>query len=101
MRIYQTAVEMVREVEREVFEMGIRVQPATMQDKCVANDKDYETLEVQAYGYVLTRISMADLTQMVEYLGGNVDWAIEELQDRLDPAYINPGTTHEMMPVWA
>lgn len=99
MRIFNNAMEMVREVERDLGEMGIRVQPATMQDKDVSGDKDYETIELQAYGYTLTRFDKMD--EMIAYLGGNKDWADAEMADRTRPEYVNPGTAHELLPVWA
>lgn len=100
MRIFNDAYEMAREVERDLWEMGIKVQPATMQDKHVADDKDYETIEVQAYGYTLTKLGDGNLRKMVNYLKGNLDWADKELDDRVAPEYINPGTTHKLLPVW-
>ena len=98
MRIFNDAHEMCREVERDLFEMGIRVQPATMQDKDVSTNPDFETIEVQAYGYTLTGFKR--LNEMVEYLGGNLPWGEAEAKDRVSESYINPGTTHELLPVW-
>lgn len=51
MRIYTNFKEAVKEVERDLWEMGIRVHPQTMQDKEVANDPDYETVELQGYAF--------------------------------------------------
>jgi hypothetical protein len=99
-RIFISAKEMVREVERDLFEMGIRVQPATMQDKFVAADENYSTLEVQAYGYTLTQLDEDDLQGMIAYLGGNLPWAQSEARDRIDPNYLNPGESYPLMPVW-
>ena len=101
MRLFNDAFEMVREVERDLGEMGIRVHPDTMQDKVVAGDKDYETLELQAYGYTLTKLDMPNLCKMVDYLGGNLEWADAEFSDRVNSSYINPGTAHKLLPVWA
>lgn len=100
MRIFINAYEMVREVERDLFEMGMKVQPATMQDKHVADNPDFETLEVQAYGYTLVDITQEGLEEMIKYMKGDLQWASAELLDRVDPTYINPGETHKMMPVW-
>jgi thymidylate synthase len=94
-------MEMVREVERDLFEMGIRVQPATMQDKDVTGNSDYETLEVQAYGYMVTTVNdPVPLFSMIDYMRGNLEWAQNELRDRESSEYINPGFTHRLMPVW-
>ncbi len=89
MRMYADAMEMVREVERDLFEMGVRVQPATMQDKDVHDDPRYETVELQAYGYVL--LSREKMKEMVEYLGGNLRWAYAEAIERTVGGYRNPG----------
>jgi len=96
MRIYNNAMEMVREVERDLFEMGIRVQSATMQDKYVADNKDYETLEMQAYTYMLTKLDFDKLIQMIEYMEGNLQWADHEFADRMADEYINPGITWKL-----
>ena len=43
MRIYINADEMIEETKRDLAEMGIVVRPATMQDKYVKGNPDYET----------------------------------------------------------
>jgi len=100
MRLFNNAYEMVREVERDLFEMGISVQPATMQDKYVAEDKNYETTEIRAYCYTLTKLDLPSLRKMVEYMKGNLEWAEAEAADRVASQYINPGETHKLLPVW-
>lgn len=92
MRIYNDSIEMVREVERDLFEMGIVVQPFTMQDKQVEKDSSYETLEIQAYSYMLTNTTIDELEEVVLYLRGNLEWVMEEYLDRISPDYRNPGT---------
>lgn len=94
MRIYNNPMEMVREVERDLFEMGIRVHPDTMQDKVVKGDPDYDTVEIQAYGYTLTNWTPEQLENMVNYLGGNLEWAQAEAKDRIRGDYINPGFSY-------
>ena len=91
MRIYVDPVEMVKEVERDLFEMGTRVQSATMQDKDVHDDPQYQTVELFGYGYTLTSFNEDSLAAMVAHTGGNLTWARAELADRLKPEYINPG----------
>jgi len=98
MRIFRDGYEAVREVERDLWEMSIDVPAGTMQDKDVHGNSDYDTKEVQAYGYTLT--SMNKLREMVEYLGGNLEWADAEMLDRISPCYINPGETHKLFPAW-
>lgn len=89
MRIFADVLEMVKEVERDLFEMGIRVQSDTMQDKDVHDNKDYETLEIQAYGYQLTGFDKLDM--MIEYLKGDLEWAKREFAERTSYVYFNPG----------
>jgi thymidylate synthase len=84
---------MVREVERDLFEMGIRVQSDTMQDKDVHDNKDFETVELQAYPYMLT--SWNDVNDMVNYIG-NLYWVKAEFMDRVDSKYLNPGNAYKV-----
>jgi thymidylate synthase len=91
MRLFKDAYEMVREVERDLWEMGISVHPDTMQDKHVADDDDYMTKEIQAYDYTLTNPRRDKLLAAIEYMGGNLSWCMSEEQDRIKDEYINPG----------
>ena len=91
MRIFSTPMEMTREVERDLWEMGIRVQSETMQDIDVHDDPDYETVELQAYGYVLTSLDNTGLEEAIDYMKGNVSWAEAEALDRINPIHLNPG----------
>lgn len=90
MRIYSDAMSMVREVERDLFEMGVRYQSATVQDRFVGDDPDYETLELGAYQYSLSRVDLVELEKVVSYLKGNLSWAKKELSERIRGS-INPG----------
>jgi thymidylate synthase len=96
MRIYNDAFEMVREVERDLWEMSIRVPSHSMQDKIVENDRDYETVELQAYAYTLTNIDDEHIKKAVNYMKGNLEWATAELKDRFNPEYINPGESWKL-----
>lgn len=91
MRIFNSAIEMIREVERDLWEMGIRVESDTMQDKIVKGKDEYNTCEMQAYDYKLT--SWKDRNEMVKYMKGNLAWVEDEACDRLSPFYSNPGTS--------
>lgn len=70
MRIYNKLYDAFREVERDLWEMGINVHPQTMQDKNVADDPDYLTKEVQFYGFKLhpAVFSRAEEERAVRYL---------------------------------
>lgn len=51
MRIFSNPFEAMREVERDLFEMGIEVQTKSMQDKIVIDNPDYVTKEIQGYSF--------------------------------------------------
>jgi hypothetical protein len=88
MRIYNDPMEMVKEVERDLYEMGIRYQSETVQDRVVRGDPNYETIELTAYTYALTDVSY--VTPILDYLGGNLDWAKREVRERINGS-LNPG----------
>lgn len=84
MRIYKNPMEMVREVERDLFEMGIRYQTETVQDKKVGDDDGYQTIELSPYAYTLTTPThWAQLDEMMDYLKVDKDWAHAEASERL------------------
>jgi len=83
MRIYQNFIEAHGEILRDVTEMGIIVRPKTMQDKKIEGNLDYETFEVQNYGYIVTGPKKEDLHP-------NQPWADQEFVERISP-YVNPG----------
>lgn len=116
MRIYSNAMEAVREVERDVYEMGIMVHPQTMQDKQIDDDPDYATKEVTGYGYKIVDhhwISIEE-TAVVNYiLTGELladvhpetirilNYINAEFNDRLSGQQLNPGTSWSERPeVW-
>lgn len=109
MRIYVNAQEMIEETKRDLAEMGITVRPATMQDKYIKGNPDYETKELQNYSYCLLDARSADIP------GVSQPWADAEFQERItDPwvrgestkkpyvsHFINPGKAWELRPeVW-
>ncbi len=81
MRIYQDAMEMVKEVERDLFEMGVRYQSGSVQDMRVEDDPKFQTIELSGYAYTLT--GFYGLEKIVEYLGNDIFWAREESLERL------------------
>ena len=92
MRIYQDPKEMVREVERDLFEMGIRYQSSTVQDQHVEDDPDYQTIELVGYSYALTGFD--DVDEILSYMEANAEWAEAEMNERLGittPESLNPG----------
>jgi len=94
-RIYNDAMAMVREVERDLYEMGVKYQSTTVQDQFVGNDPGFETLELMAYAYTLKRTVGQEMGQMMKYMGANGDWALAELNERISGSP-NPGSAWEL-----
>lgn len=108
MRIYINANEMIEEIKRDLAEMGIVVRPATMQDKYVKGNPDYETRELQNYSYCLLDAKSQDIPGVIQ------PWADAEFEERVTdpflrheeyglstPNFINPGKAWELRPeVW-
>jgi len=105
MRIYINAEEMIEETKRDLAEMGIVVRPATMQDKYVKGNPDYETRELQNYSYCLLDAKSQDIPGVTQ------PWADAEFKERvtdpwnrtsdgqanyLSPHFLNPGKAWEL-----
>lgn len=112
MRIYINAEEMIEETKRDLAEMGIVVRPATMQDKYIKGNPDYETRELQNYSYCLLDAKSQDIPGVTQ------PWADAEFEERVtDPwtrdkfggafqlmggEFINPGKAWELRKeVWS
>ena len=93
MRIYINPIDMIKEVERDLFEMGIRYSTETVQDKNVKNDPDYETIELMGYAYTLKNTEVEDAMKLLEYMDLNKNWAVGETEERLyrQHYHLNPG----------
>lgn len=95
MRIFNSTVEAVREIERDLWEMGHRIHPNTMQDKNVKDDPDFDTRELVGYDFML--INGNDWQDSFHALGMKdwkacIDYVLEEFTGRVyKPANINPG----------
>jgi len=96
MRIYNEPVEMIKEVERDLFEMGIRYQTATVQDENVADNPDFMTIELMGYSYMLSSWDDQSLDRLMDYNNNNLVWGKAEALERLGLLrgyryYPNPG----------
>jgi len=99
-RIFANHLDAVKELLREVKELGMTVEISHMQDKQVKNDKNFWTRELIGYSY---KVSQADLKlkEMVEFLykdkdaKGVLEYCELELKDRLAGVARNPGEAHE------
>lgn len=100
-RIYTDPVEAVKEVERDLWEMGIDVHPQTMQDKDVANDADYMTKEVRGYGFQIVGYTWTPVEEcaVLEHILPKEQWKAVgeymqlEFQDRVCNVAQNPGNS--------
>lgn len=93
-RIYRSFTEALSEIRRDVKEMGHRIHTQTYQDKVIADDPDYETLEVTNYMYKVTN---CDLDQ----LNPTQPWADNEFEERIGGGFENPGEAWKHRPeVW-
>lgn len=103
MRIYINAEEMIEETKRDLAEMGIVVRPATMQDKYIKGNPDYETRELQNYSYCLLEAKSQDIPGVIQ------PWADAEFLERVtdpflrapdeelsEPHFLNPGKAWEL-----
>jgi len=88
-RIYKDCYEMIREVERDLFEMGIKFQSETVQDKVVKDDPNFMTLELTGYDYKLTGYDKLD--EMLKYLNISEEWVSQDFMERIEDKFLNPG----------
>ncbi len=112
MRIFHNIPEAVSEVKRDLAEMGIRKHPKTMQNKNVAYDDDYDTLELFGYSYMIEgcrHIPAQDYVTPI--LHGEhgidgvdpsvVDYIAAEHVDRISGHPRNPGRSYvKRLDVW-
>lgn len=110
MRIYINPSEAFREIERDLFEMSVPVQIETMQDKVVANDPGYLTLEVRGYGFKIVEWpwNADEQAEAVNYvltgkkghephsnLSHVLNYIELEFQDRIGGVPLNPGNAYQ------
>ena len=95
MRIYITCKEAIKEVERDLFEMGVEVRGYSMQDKVVEGNEDYFTKEMTAYGFQVTK-PMGDVEEFIKYMYPDDyermrHWCDHEFAERTALTSMNPG----------
>jgi thymidylate synthase len=109
MRIYSNPMEMIREVEREMTEMAIGYQSATVQDKDVSENPEFWTNELQGYTYAISDIREGILfpdtgkgfESTLRYMNLSIGWANCEFAERISSTYINPGEAYaELSGLW-
>lgn len=93
-RNYSTFPEAQNEIARDLAELGTRVRLETMQDKDIAGDKDFETMELANYEYTVLRPDYTEID------GVHEEWVKTEWEDRL-AGDLNPGRAWRTRPeVW-
>lgn len=102
MRIFSSIVEAVKEVERDLFEMGLNVHPESMQDIKVADNPEFETKELNGYSYCISPEGEYDVDEAIEHMGLNKEYIYAEIQDRISNVPLNPGHSYlKREDVWA
>lgn len=99
MRIFTNCLEMLSEVHRDLFEMGIRVKPKTMQDKVIVGNAAFETIELSGYSFAI--MDTSDIDAMIQLRNLNLKWCYADLEERLSEEEINPGTAYKLRPEWS
>lgn len=98
MRIYQDFKEAIPEIKRDLVEMGIKIHPKTYQDKYIADDPNFETLELQNYIYSVVNPMLAELDAVQPW--ADMEW--EERKMGIEGLPVNPGSAwHLRAEVWS
>ncbi|MFX0132541.1 MAG: thymidylate synthase [Candidatus Hodarchaeota archaeon] len=104
MRFFKNCLEMIKEVERDLFEMGITYQSQTVQDKDVSKNKYFKTIELAGYSYKILEPEKAKIKQMIDYIFKKekniLDWIEQEFNERINPLLFNPGEAYKLYALW-
>ena len=95
MRIYNSAYELMSEMGRDLWEMGLLNSPKTYQNKVIEGNEEMTTKELICKQYCLT--SLPDPEKLFIYTGTK-DWANAEFQERISGKQLNPGKAWELNP---
>jgi len=94
MRMFKDFPEAQNEIKRDLAELGVDVQPETMQDKVVAGDSDFLTKELSNYIYTVLHPNYNEIE------GVHEAWVQAEWKDRL-VGNLNPGKAWRERPeIW-
>ena len=95
MRIYNSAYELMSEMGRDLWEMGLLNSPKTYQNKVIEGNEEMTTKELICKQYCLT--SLHDPDKLFIYTGTK-DWANAEFHERISGKQLNPGKAWELNP---
>lgn len=88
MRIYSDCYQLMSEMGRNLYEMGLEVKPKTYQNKNIEGKDEFITKELICEQYCLTK--MPDPEFLFTYTQCK-DWADAEFRERISGKEINPG----------
>lgn len=102
MRIFSSGVEAVKEVERDLYEMGIRTTTKSFQDK--VTEEGFNTRELVGYQMMLTSLGERNVSEIFEALGydnpvGCTDYSFAEAENRMGLIHYDPTKFREE--VWS
>lgn len=109
MRIFTNPIDVFNEVARDLQEMGIPRATQTMQDKHIAGNPDFETVELQNYSFGITRPTgpgLIDILRLPGFDRAIEEYAMQEFFDRTEFVSdqmhsLNPGRAYKLRPhVW-
>lgn len=88
MRIYSNPYELMSEMARNLWEMGVEVKPRTYQNKSIEGNDDFITKELICEQYCLTNM---DSPEALFVFTKAKEWAEAEFKERISGKCINPG----------
>lgn len=107
MRIFRDLKEAAREIERDLFEMGIVSKSLTHQNRIVGESEDFESKELTSYSYAVEMlldgiVDKLKAPETLTYMGKDSEeslhYVITEFEDRLNQDRPNPGSSCELNP---
>lgn len=93
MRIYSNARELMSEMGRDLWEMGLLNKPKTYQNKVIEGDDNFTTKELISKQYSLT--SLPDPEMLFIYTH-TLEWAKAEFKERVSGYKLNPGEAYKL-----
>lgn len=92
-RVFSNVREAIKEVERELFEMGLEVHGYSFQDQIHEGDAGMVTKELQAYDFTIVAPDPDEAMHCVEdWYGVDVqNWLWAEFKERVGINPVNPG----------
>lgn len=95
MRIFKDCDEAINEIERDLYEIGVRVKVPTVQDKDVRGLEEYETKEMEGYSFMI--LDQSDRNWMVSNQKDDLlKWNKAEHLERISNKHINPGEAYRL-----